>query len=63
MKSKFEKGQEVRVTKTNGETVTGVIKERYYNYCTFDVQYDVDYVKDGNVWTLICVPEENIELI
>lgn len=63
MKAKFEKGQEVQVTKANGETVTGVIKGRDYNCCTFDVQYDVDYVKDGNVWTLICVPEECVELI
>lgn len=63
MKAKFEKGQEVQVTKANDETVTGVIKGWDYNCCTFDVQYDVDYVKDGNVWTLICVPEECIELI
>lgn len=63
MKAKFEKGQEVRVTKRNGETVSGVIKDWDFNYCTFDVQYDVDYVKDGNVWTMLCVPEECIELI
>ena len=63
MKAKFEKGQEVQVTKANGETVTGVIKGWDYNCCTFDVQSDVDYVKDDNVWTLICVPEECIELI
>lgn len=63
MKAKFEKGQEVRGTKANGETVTGVIKDWDYNCCTFDVQYDVDYVKDGNVWTMVCVPEECIELI
>lgn len=63
MKATFERGQEVRVTNRNGETVEGVIRDWDYNCCTFDVQYDVDYVKDGNVWTLICVPEECIELI
>ncbi|MFT0206164.1 hypothetical protein ACMSFV_19915 [Bacteroides thetaiotaomicron] len=63
MKAKFEKGQEVRVTKLNGETVDGVIKDWDYNCCTFEAQYDVDYIKSGNVWTMVCVPEDCIELI
>ncbi|EXY87967.1 hypothetical protein M125_5403 [Bacteroides fragilis str. 3998T(B)3] len=47
----------------NGETVDGVIKDWDYNCCTFEAQYDVDYIKSGNVWTMICVPEDCIELI
>ncbi len=63
MKAKFEKGQEVRVTKRNGETVSGVIKDWDFNYCTFNVQYDVICVKNCSMWTIIGVPEECIELI
>ena len=54
MKAKFEKGQEVRVTKLNGETVDGVIKDWDYNCCTFEAQYDVDYMYRINLkWIVI----------
>jgi hypothetical protein len=63
MKAKLEKGQKVRVTQRNGKTIDGIIRDWDYNCCTFEVQYNVDYIKSGNVWTMICVPENSIELI
>lgn len=61
--NKFNKGDKVTVTRSNGETITGTINDWDYNYCTFGVQYDVDYLKDGKNFTLICVPQTAIQLI
>ena len=63
MKAKFDKGQRVRVTNKNGETIDGIINDWDYNCCTFDVQYDIEYMKGNEVWTLMCVPENCIELL
>lgn len=60
METKFKKGQRVRVTKKNGETIDGVINDWDYNSCTFECLYDIDYMKDGEIWTMICVPEDMI---
>ena len=46
MEAKFKKGQSVRITKRNGEVID---------------EYNVDYTKDGQVWTVICVPEDAIQ--
>ena len=32
-----------------------------YNICTFGREYNVDYMKDGQVWIVICVPEDVIQ--
>lgn len=60
--NKFNKGDKVIVTRRNGEKISGTINDWDYNYCTFDVQYDVDYLKDGKKFTLICVPQTAITL-
>lgn len=58
---RFNNGDKVMVTKRNGEVQNGVIRDADYNLCTYKPQYDVDYEKDGRVWTMICVPESAIE--
>ena len=57
MEAKFKKGQSVRITKRNGEVIDGVIRDWDYNICTFGREYDVDYMKDGQVWTVMCSGE------
>lgn len=56
MEAKFKKGQSVRITKRNGEVIDGVIRDWDYNICSFGREY-----KDGQVWTVICVPEDAIQ--
>lgn len=61
MNAKFSKGQRVRVTKKNGEAVEGTINDWDYNCCTFEREYSLDYLKNGEIWTMIGIPESNIE--
>ena len=63
MNAKFNKGQRVRVTKKDGEVVEGTINDWDYNCCTFDKEYSLDYLKNGDTWTLIGIPESNIEAL
>lgn len=60
--NKFNKGDKVTVTRRNGEKISGTINDWDYNYCTFEVEYDVDYLKNGKIFTLICVPQTAITL-
>lgn len=55
--NKFNKGDKVTVTRRNGAKVIGTISGWDYNVCTFEVEYDVDYLKDGKNFTMICVPQ------
>lgn len=48
------------VQRSNGELVGGVVAGCDYNPCTFELQYDIDYMKEGKHWTMICVPEDAI---
>lgn len=57
----LKKGQEVTVTTKRG-VINGVISSIDTNVCTFDIEYSVDYMKDGKVWTMICVPASAIKL-
>lgn len=63
MNAKFNKGQRIRVTKKDGEVVEGTINDWDYNCCTFDREYSLDYLKNGDTWTLIGIPESNIEAL
>lgn len=63
MEARFEKGQKVKVTANNGKSIEGTVKDWDYNYCTFEKEYAIDYLKDSKVWTMIGVPEKNITLI
>lgn len=63
MEAKFKAGQQVRVTRKNGEIVEGAIRDWDYNCCTFEQEYDLDYLKDGKTWTIIGIPEANIEAL
>ena len=58
MEVKFKKGQSVRITKRNGEIIDGIVRDWDYNICTFVREYNIDYMKNGQVWTVICVPEK-----
>lgn len=58
--NKFNKGDKVIVTRRNGAKVTGIISGWDYNVCTFEVEYDVDYLKDDKNFTMICVPQTAI---
>ena len=61
---KFNKGGKVNVFRYNGELyISGTISGIHTNFCTFEHEYDVDYEKEGRIWTMICVPEKNIQLI
>ena len=59
----FEKGQKVKVTTKSGKSIEGAVKDWNYNYCTFEKEYAIDHLKNGEVWTMIGVPEKNIILI
>ena len=61
MEVKFKKGQSVRITKRNGEIIDGIGSDWDYNICTFVREYNIDDMKNGQVWTVICVPEDAIK--
>ena len=61
MLAKFKKVHSVSITKRNGVVIDGVILDWYYIICSFCREYNVDYMKDGQVWTVICVPEDAIQ--
>lgn len=63
MEARFEKGQKVKVTTKSGKSIEGTVKDWDYNCCTFEKEYDIDYLKDGKVWTMIGVPKKSIILI
>lgn len=63
MEARFEKGQKVKVTTKSGNSIEGTVKDWDYNYCTFEKEYAIGYLKNGEVWTMIGVPEKNIILI
>lgn len=63
MEAKFEAGQKVRVTSRNGKVVEGTIRDWDYNCCTFEPEYDLDYLKDGKMWIMIGIPEVNIDAL
>lgn len=60
--NKFSKGDKEIVTRRNGAKVIGTIAGWDYNVCTFEIEYDVDYLKDGKIFTIICVPQTAITL-
>ena len=60
MEAKFTKGQRVRVTRKNGEVVEGTVAGWDCNLCTFEREYDINYLEEGESWSMICVPEERI---
>ncbi len=60
---KFKKGQRVRFSKKNGEVLEGIISGWDYNCCTFEREYDVSYLKNGEIWTTIGIPENRITII
>ena len=66
MKAKFKQGDKVRVVK-KGKIIldNGIISNIDINDCTFEMQYSVEYFnKEKNMqYTMICVPEKNIEKI
>ena len=49
MEVKFKKGQSVRITKRNGEIIDGIVRDWDYNICTFVREYNIDYMKNGQV--------------
>lgn len=57
----FVKGQKVIVTTKKGK-IEGTISSVNMNYCTMEVEYSVDYLKNGETWTMICIPLSAIEL-
>lgn len=58
---KFQRGQSVVVTTKNAK-VDGIISDVDMNVCTFEIEYSVDYFKDGETWTMIGVPAKAIEV-
>ena len=53
----------MRVTRKNGEVVEGTVAGWDCNLCTFEREYDIDYLEGGESWSMICVPEERIDSI
>ena len=51
----------MRITKRKGEIIDGIVRDWDYNICTFVREYNIDYMKNGQVWTVICVPEDAIK--
>ena len=60
--SKFKKGQPVIVITKNGK-IEGTISSIDTNICTWETEYSIDYLKDGEIWTMIGVPAKTIELV
>ncbi len=60
MKQEFTKGENVVVTMKDGNKINGTIVRCDVNFCTFKDEYEIDYVKDGKVCTMICVPASAI---
>lgn len=60
---KFNKGDSVNVIRRNGEVVNGKVRSADYNFCTYKPQYEIDYLHNGTMYTMLCVPETAIELI
>lgn len=58
----FKKGQSVIVTTKNGK-IEGKISSVDTNICTWETEFSVEYMKDGNLWTMIGVPAKAIELV
>jgi len=58
----FNKGDKVIVTRRNGAKISGTVRDWDYNVCTFEVEYSIDYLKDGKIFTLICVPQTALTL-
>ena len=58
----FKKGQSVIVTSKNGK-IEGKISSVDTNICTWETEYSVEYMKDGNLWTMIGIPAKAIELV
>ena len=58
----FNKGDKVIVTRPNGAKISGTVRGWDYNACTFRVEYLIDYLKDGKIFTLICVPQTALTL-
>nr|DAF67741.1 MAG TPA: SERINE PROTEINASE B COMPLEX WITH(SERINE PROTEINASE-INHIBITOR) [Caudoviricetes sp.] len=61
MANKFKKGDYVTVSKNGKFICSGIVKGWDYNQCTFEIQYDIDYLKSDRVFTMIGVTEENIK--
>lgn len=61
--AKFKRGQWVRVTRKNGTVTEGTIRDWDYNCCTFEREYSLDHWYEGHPWTMIGIPETNIEAI
>ena len=59
---KIWKQQNLVVVTTKNGKVEGTISGVDMNVCTFEVEYSVDYLKEGKTWTMICVPARAIEL-
>lgn len=59
---KFKIGDNVIVTKSDGSTIQGVIRDCDLNLTNAKLQYDVDYSVNGKQLTVIGVPERAIEL-
>lgn len=47
---------------TKNGKIEGKISSVDINICTWETEYSVDYLKDGKIWTMICVPARAIEL-
>ena len=60
---RYAKGDEVIVTRDNGEVLEGVVSDADINLCTYKPSYCVDYYRGGIPLTLICVPEEAMKIV
>ena len=59
---KFIVGTSVIVTLKNGGVIHGTIASLDTNWCTYEEEYSVNYVKHNKIWTIIGVPASNIKL-
>lgn len=61
--AKFRQGQWGRVRRKDGTVTEGTIRDWDYNGCTFEREYILDHQKEGRPWTMIGIPEANIEAV
>lgn len=59
---KFIVGTSVIVTLRDGKKIHGTIASLDTNWCTWEEEYSVNYVKQNKIWTITGVPAANIKL-
>lgn len=59
----WKTGDKVRVVSKRAGEIVGTIKDFGENFMTWEEDCDIDYIKDGQTWTLVGVPLNRLERV